>query len=207
MSNPSGGRQPSSSSSTSSSSTSSSFNPAQQGRKSGSSTPSDSSSFPGGDARARESMSAQTKDAIGRASGVAQAAGVRVKEEASSLVQEANQKATSFFTQQLKGGADFAGQLAGSVKSAADELSGTAPQLAELVRGGADKIETIAEELRAKSPQELWREAGDFTRRQPALVFGLASVAGFLLFRVLKAAPSSAAHQQSHGHAGYAHGA
>lgn len=34
--------------------------------------------------------------------------------------------------------------------------------------------------------------ASDFTRKQPALVFGLASLAGFLAFRVLKSSPPSA---------------
>jgi hypothetical protein len=43
--------------------------------------------------------------------------------------------------------------------------------------------------LRGKSADELLRSASDFTRRQPALVFGLASVAGFLLFRIFKAKP------------------
>jgi hypothetical protein len=33
------------------------------------------------------------------------------------------------------------------------------------------------------------RTASDFTRRQPALVFGLASLAGFMLLRVLKSNP------------------
>ena len=35
------------------------------------------------------------------------------------------------------------------------------------------------------------RTASDFTRRQPALVFGLASLAGFVLLRVLKSNPPS----------------
>ena len=41
--------------------------------------------------------------------------------------------------------------------------------------------------MRDQSVEDFWRSASDFTRKQPAVVFGLASLAGFLLFRVLKA--------------------
>jgi hypothetical protein len=41
------------------------------------------------------------------------------------------------------------------------------------------------------------RTASDFTRRQPALVFGLASLAGFVLLRVLKS--SSPDNSRDHG--------
>jgi hypothetical protein len=45
--------------------------------------------------------------------------------------------------------------------------------------------------MRGKSAEELMRTASDFTRRQPALVFGLASLAGFVLLRVLKSNPDA----------------
>jgi hypothetical protein len=45
--------------------------------------------------------------------------------------------------------------------------------------------------MREQSVEELVRTASDFTRRQPALVFGLASLAGFVLLRVLKSNPPS----------------
>jgi hypothetical protein len=34
--------------------------------------------------------------------------------------------------------------------------------------------------------EDLWDTAVDLTRRQPALVFGLASLAGFLAYRTIK---------------------
>jgi hypothetical protein len=46
------------------------------------------------------------------------------------------------------------------------------------------------------------RAASNVTRRQPALVFGLAALAGFFVFRTLKAAPSGAStssHQSTSG--------
>jgi hypothetical protein len=57
------------------------------------------------------------------------------------------------------------------------------------VRGAADRIEDFSRDIRGQSVEELIKAASDFTRRQPALVFGLASVAGFMLFRVLKSSP------------------
>ena len=45
--------------------------------------------------------------------------------------------------------------------------------------------------------EELMRTASDFTRRQPALVFGLASLAGFVLLRVLKSNPDAGSSRNS----------
>jgi hypothetical protein len=39
----------------------------------------------------------------------------------------------------------------------------------------------------------MWQTAADFTRRQPALVFGLAALAGFFAIRTLKSSPSISA--------------
>ncbi len=51
--------------------------------------------------------------------------------------------------------------------------------------------------MRGKSAEELMRTASDFTRRQPALVFGLASLAGFVLLRVLKSNPDAGSSRSS----------
>ena len=66
---------------------------------------------------------------------------------------------------------------------------------AGLVRGAADKIDEFASSTRDKTVEELFETASDFARRQPAVVFGAAAAAGFLLFRILKVAPSSGASQ------------
>ena len=118
---------------------------------------------------------------------VAQQAGSRVKEAASSLATEANQQAKGFLNQQVSAGADMAGHFADSVKRAADELDKNAPQLAGLVRDAAGRMENFSRDLRGQSVEELMQAAANFTRRQPAVVFGLAALAGFALFRVLKA--------------------
>jgi hypothetical protein len=137
-------------------------------------------------------MRAKAGEAVAKLADVAQQAGSQAKQTASSLAADANQKAKGFLNQRVTSGADLAGHVADSAKCAADNLGQKAPQLAELVRGAADRVEEFSQDLRGKSVDELLRNASDFTRRQPALVFGLASLAGFFLFRVLKANPANA---------------
>jgi hypothetical protein len=50
-------------------------------------------------------------------------------------------------------------------------------------------VEQFSRDIRGQTVEDLVRTASEFTRRQPALVFGLASLAGFLAFRVLKSSP------------------
>ena len=90
---------------------------------------------------------------------------------------------------QLGSGANIIGQLGSSAQRAAEDLEESSPQLAGLVRGVADRMEGYAEDLRHQSVDELFRSASDFTRRQPALVFGLAALAGFFALRTLKSTP------------------
>jgi hypothetical protein len=49
-----------------------------------------------------------------------------------------------------------------------------------------DRIESYADDMRDQSVDELFRSASNFTRRQPALVFGLAALAGFFALRTIK---------------------
>ena len=128
---------------------------------------------------------------------VAQQAGSQAKQAASSLASDANQRAKGFLNQQVASGADLVGHVADSVRSAADNLDHSAPQIANLVRGAAERVEEFSDDMRGKSVDELMRTASDFTRRQPALVFGLASLAGFVLLRVLKS--SSPDNVRDHG--------
>ena len=64
------------------------------------------------------------------------------------------------------------------------------PQVAEFVCTVADRVDGFSDQLRDQSVGDLMRDAGNFTRQQPALVFGLAALAGFFVWRVVKAAPA-----------------
>jgi hypothetical protein len=138
-----------------------------------------------------QGIRAKAGEAVSKLADVAQQAGTQAKEAASSLASDANDRAKGFLTQQVASGADLAGHVADSVRSAADSLDRSAPQLASFVRSAAERVEEFSEDMRGKSAEELMRTASDFTRRQPALVFGLASLAGFVLLRVLKSNPDA----------------
>ena len=144
-----------------------------------------------GSSGAAQDVRAKAGEAVSKFADVAQQAGSQAKQTASALASDANQKAQGFLNQQVASGANLAGHVAESARCAADNLNQTAPQLAELVRGAAQKVEEFSRDMRGQTVEDLVRTASDFTRRQPALVFGLASLAGFMLFRVLKASPSS----------------
>jgi hypothetical protein len=128
-------------------------------------------------------------EAASKVAEVAQQAGTQAKEAAASLASDAQQKAKGLLNMQVTAGADLADHVAESAHCAADNLDQNAPQLADLVRGAAERVDQFAQDLRGQTVEDLVRSASDFTRRQPALVFGLASLAGFLAFRVLKSTP------------------
>jgi hypothetical protein len=133
-----------------------------------------------------QDMRAKTGEAISKVTDAAQQAGSQAKDAAASLASDAGQKAKGFLNMQVASGSDLAGHVARSVRSAADSLDPNAPQLASLARGAAERVEQFSRDLRGQTVEDLVRTASEFTRRQPALVFGLASLAGFLAFRVLK---------------------
>jgi ElaB/YqjD/DUF883 family membrane-anchored ribosome-binding protein len=130
-------------------------------------------------------MRAKASEAVSKVADVAQETGRQAKEVAS----DAQQKAKSLLNMQVNAGAELAGHVAQSARCAAADLDRNAPQLAELVRGAAERVENFSRDMRHQTVEDLVRTASDFTRRQPALVFGLASLAGFLALRVLKSNP------------------
>lgn len=121
--------------------------------------------------------------------------GERAADEAKTAASEAASSIASQFRSTLDGqvevGATYIGHAASSVRSASAELSKNAPALADFVGAVADKLEGYSDELKGKSAEEVWTDASNFTRRQPALVFGMAAVAGFLAYRTIKSASST----------------
>jgi ElaB/YqjD/DUF883 family membrane-anchored ribosome-binding protein len=111
--------------------------------------------------------------------------------------QEMGSEAASTITAQVKAllddkvsdGAEIVGHLASSAHIAAEDLHQNAPQLAGLVRGVADRLESYSDDLRDQSVEQLVRAASNYTRRQPALVFGLAALVGFFALRTIKSTP------------------
>lgn len=126
--------------------------------------------------------------AYSKASEMARDASETVKQAASDTASTMTANVKELLDRQLGIGADMAGQFASSIKLAADDLDREAPMLAGLVRGFANTVDGYAEGLQDQTVEQLTQRASDFTRRQPALVLGLAAVAGFFMFRTWKSA-------------------
>jgi ElaB/YqjD/DUF883 family membrane-anchored ribosome-binding protein len=92
--------------------------------------------------------------------------------------------------QQVVKGAEMMSNVANSTRRAADELQTDAPQFARLVRGMADRLQDYSRNLENQSAADLYRAASDFTRQQPAVVFGLAALVGFFALRTFKSSSS-----------------
>jgi hypothetical protein len=127
-------------------------------------------------------MGSEAASQIGDA---AQAAGRQAKHAASSIASQANEEVRRLADRQVSVGADFVGQVAESVRSAAGSFDQNVPQLADLARGAAERLEDLSETIRDRSAAELLYATADFARRRPALVFGATALGGFLLFRLL----------------------
>ena len=97
---------------------------------------------------ASQGMRAKAEDAVAKLTDVAQQAGSQAKQTASSMAAEATQGAKGFLNSQVAAGADLAGHVAESVRSAADKLEPDAPQIAGLVRGAADGVERFSRDMR-----------------------------------------------------------
>jgi hypothetical protein len=132
---------------------------------------------------------AKAGEAVSKIADTAREAGDQAKQAASSLVSDATKQAKGFLNMQVTAGADMVGHAVESARIAADNLDQGAPQLAGLVRSAAARAEEFSQDLRGQTVEDLIKTASDFTRKQPALVFGLASLAGFLAFRIFKSAP------------------
>jgi hypothetical protein len=134
-------------------------------------------------------MAAKAGDTAPKLAESARQAGDQAKQAAFSLASDATKQAKGFLNMQVTAGADMVGHVVDSARMAAENLERDAPQLAGLVRSVADRAEEFSQDLRGRTVEDLIRTASDLTRKQPALVFGLACLAGFLAFRVLKSRP------------------
>jgi hypothetical protein len=123
--------------------------------------------------------------------GAAQEVVGEVTRSASSLASEANQKVKDILNEQVTVGADLVGNVAESVRAAAEKLDQNAPAVADVVRTAADRIEEFSQGLRGRSIQELVEITSGYARRKPLVLFGAAAAFGFLMFRVAKSTPPS----------------
>jgi hypothetical protein len=137
-----------------------------------------------------ERIAAAASAAISQASDAARDAGAKARDAASEVAGDVSGQFKGLLDRQIGTGANIAGHFASSARRAADEVAGESPFVAGVVRQVADRVESYAGEFKDRTVEELVQTASDFTRRQPAVVFGLAALAGFFIFRTVKSTPS-----------------
>jgi ElaB/YqjD/DUF883 family membrane-anchored ribosome-binding protein len=140
-----------------------------------------------------ERIGAVAGAAFSQASDVARDAGAKARDVASETASDVTAQVKDLLDRQIGTSANIAGHLATSARRAADDLADESPFVAGVVRTFADRVEGYADGIKDRTVEELVRTASDFTRRQPALVFGLAALAGFVIFRTARSTPSIAA--------------
>lgn len=123
----------------------------------------------------------------------------QVREMATDAAAAVGSQVKEMLDRQVGSGCKLVSTFARSAMRAADDLNRDAPQLAGLVRGAASRLDGVANDLHDQSVDQLMKSASDYTRRQPALVFGIAAAVGFLALRTVKNASSSQSPSSSGG--------
>ncbi|HEX5509302.1 MAG TPA: hypothetical protein VFX37_12430 [Pseudolabrys sp.] len=123
---------------------------------------------------AAESPEAKSDIAAGAQNAMNEATGA-IKEKARGAAEDAKAK-----------GADQIAGMTRAVHGAADQLGEELPKAAGLIHAAAEKLEGASANLREKSVEDLVEGFTNFTRRQPAVAFAGAVLAGFALSRFLK---------------------
>lgn len=126
--------------------------------------------------------------AFAKVSDVAQQAKSQASDAVASLASGAGASAREMIDEQVRAGADIVGRMAELVRAAADAMEHDAPGLARLTRSGAGRIDQLSRTLRGRSAVELMKDASEFTRQNPAAVFGVAALVGFVVYRTLTSA-------------------
>jgi hypothetical protein len=139
-------------------------------------------------AQRNQEMRDAASEALAEASDTAKDAGAKAKRAAADAASTVSDHIMDLLNDQLGVGAQSANRFASSMRVAANDLRHESPMLAGLVRGLAHSVDGYADRLEGQTIEQLVKSASDLTRRQPALMFGLAALAGFFAFRTFKSA-------------------
>ena len=138
------------------------------------------------------------RDIKDKAMGVAGASSDAIKDQASDLVDSAKDvasQATDKFKQAVDGqksaGADYVGNIAGTIRRAAKEFDTDLPIAGSYIRKAAQQVEGVADSIRTGNFNDLLQGAQSFARRQPTAFLGMAVLAGFGIVRFLKSSADS----------------
>lgn len=122
-----------------------------------------------------------------------------MRQKGGEVASTAVEQADRYATEQKEAGAEHVASFARAVDRAADELERSSPELARYAHQAASSVDKLSDTLRQRSVRDLIDESNDFARREPALFFGAAVIAGMVISRFLR---SSEDHDSSARHAG-----
>lgn len=108
------------------------------------------------------------------------------KETVQDLAEPLKDKALDLAKEQKDAGADHLRMLARAMNSASQAVQSDVPQLANYIKNLSGKLEQVSTDIRDQELDQLGQSASDFAKRNPALVFGGAMLAGLALTRFLK---------------------
>jgi len=108
------------------------------------------------------------------------------KETVQELAEPLKDKALEVAKEQKDVGADHLRMLARAMESASQAVQSDVPQLANYIKNLSGKIDKVSSDIREQELDQLGQTASDFAKRNPALVFGGAMLAGIALTRFLK---------------------
>ena len=115
-----------------------------------------------------------------------------VKAKIGEMAEPFKNKAEQLAEDQKEAGTGHMRTLACAIHGAARELESGMPKIANAVHDVAHKIEQTADDLRTRNMDELFEGFDRYARQQPAIVFGGALMAGFVLTRFLKSSAKPA---------------
>ena len=109
-----------------------------------------------------------------------------VKDQASEFATSVGHELSKTAEDQKARGVDAIQGFVRAITSAAAELEGQSPRVAQSVRDAAKKVEGLSENISSRNVDELMKAATELARSQPMLFIGGAVAAGFALSRFLK---------------------
>ena len=116
---------------------------------------------------------------------------IAAQETVKELAEPLKEKIVDVAKVQKDAGADQMRLLARAMQGASQAVEGDVPQFAGYMKDLSAKLDQAADDVQERELGELGQAASDFAKRNPALVFGGAIVAGLSLARFLKSSGQS----------------
>ena len=122
-------------------------------------------------------------DIANKAPAMAGQAADRVADNASSLLDQLKDKATTAVESRKHDLADRVDELASAVHKSSEQFRGNQDWIASAIERGAAELSTVATALRENDLNGMIGQVRNFARQQPAPFIGASLVAGFALAR------------------------